>query len=104
MSLIVQKFGGSSVADPEKIRNAARRIARTADAGHRVCIVVSAMGDTTDDLIELARAVSGNPHPREMDMLLTSGERISAALLCMAIRDLGHDAKSFTGSQAGIVT
>src|SRR2546423_9172241 len=104
MALLVQKFGGTSVADPEKVRNVARRVVETAKAGNQLCVSVSAMGDTTDELIALAHAVSDAPHPREMDMLLTAGERISAALVCMAIRDLGLEAKSFTGSQAGIVT
>jgi aspartate kinase len=101
---IVQKYGGTSVAGPEEIRRVARRIVRTAEAGNDVCVVVSAMGDTTDRLIALAREVSPDPHPREQDMLLTSGERISMALVSMAINDLGREAVSFTGSQAGIVT
>jgi aspartate kinase len=101
---IVQKYGGTSVAGPEEIKRVARRIVRTAETGHDVCVVVSAMGDTTDRLIELAREVSADPHPREQDMLLTSGERISVALVSMAINDLGREAVSFTGSQAGIVT
>ncbi len=100
----MQKFGGSSVADPERIRRVAARVVAAADDGDEVCVVVSAMGDTTDDLLALARRVSANPHPREQDMLLTAGERISIALLSMAIIDLGRDAISFTGSQAGIVT
>ncbi len=104
MTLVVQKFGGSSVADPERIMNVARRVVAAADAGAQVCVVVSAMGDTTDRLLELAAQVSSNPHPREQDMLLTSGERISIALLSMAIIDGGREAISFTGSQAGIVT
>jgi aspartate kinase len=101
---IVQKYGGTSVAGPEEIKRVARRIVRTAETGNDVCVVVSAMGDTTDRLIELAREVSADPHPREQDMLLTSGERISVALVSMAINDLGREAVSFTGSQAGIVT
>ena len=104
MSTIVQKYGGTSVAGPEEIKRVARRVVETAEAGNAVCVVVSAMGDTTDRLIDLAREVSPNPHPREQDMLLTTGERISIALVSMAINDLGHEAVSFTGSQAGIVT
>ena len=104
MSLIVQKYGGSSVADAESIKRVASKIARTKEAGYDVVVTVSAMGDTTDDLIDLAQQVSGQPHAREMDMLLTTGERISMALLAMAIRDLGFDARSFTGSQAGMMT
>jgi aspartate kinase len=104
VSLIVQKYGGSSVADPERIRRVASRVVSAAEDGDRVCVVVSAMGDTTDELLELAAKVSSRPHPRERDMLLTAGERISIALLSMAIADLGRDAVSFTGSQAGIVT
>jgi aspartate kinase len=102
--LVVQKYGGSSVADPERIRRVARRVVAAADAREEVCVVVSAMGDTTDELLELAAEVSPSPHPRELDMLLTAGERISIALLSMAINDLGRDAISLTGSQAGIVT
>jgi aspartate kinase len=104
VSVIVQKYGGTSVAGPEEIKRVARRVVETADAGNQVCVVVSAMGDTTDRLIDLARQVSDDPHPREQDMLLTAGERISVALMSMAINDLGRDAVSFTGSQAGIVT
>jgi aspartate kinase len=104
MAMIVQKYGGTSVAGPEEIKRVARRVVETADAGNQVCVVVSAMGDTTDRLVELAQQVSRDPHPRENDMLLTSGERISVALVSMAIIDLGGDAVSFTGSQAGIVT
>ena len=104
MSLIVQKFGGSSVADAESIKRVAARIAATKKAGNDVVVAVSAMGDTTDELIDLAHRVSDNPHAREMDMLLTTGERISMSLLAMAIRDLGFDARSFTGSQAGMMT
>ena len=90
MSLIVQKFGGSSVADAASIVRVARRIVDTVADGHQVVVIVSAMGDTTDDLIDLANQVSAAPDPREFDMLLTSGERISMALLAMAIHDLGH--------------
>ncbi len=104
MSLIVQKFGGSSVADAEGIKRVAARIAETRQAGNDVVVVVSAMGDTTDELIDLAESVSTVPAPREMDMLLTAGERISMALVAMAIRSLGIDARSFTGSQAGMIT
>ena len=104
MSLIVQKYGGSSVADAASIKRVAERIARTSAAGHSVVVTVSAMGDTTDDLIDLAQQVSDNPDSREMDMLLTTGERIAMSLLAMAIRDLGVDARSFTGSQAGMMT
>jgi aspartate kinase len=104
VALVVQKYGGTSVAGPEEIKRVARRVVETAAGGNRVCVVVSAMGDTTDRLIALAREVSHDPHPREQDMLLTAGERISMALVSMAINDLGRDAASFTGSQAGIVT
>ena len=101
---VVQKFGGSSVADAESIKRVARRIVDTQSAGNEVVVVISAMGDTTDDLMDLAQQVSPNPRPRELDMLLTAGERMSAALLAMAINDLGADARSFTGSQAGVIT
>ena len=104
MTLVVQKYGGTSVAAPERIQRVARRVVATAGADGSVCVVVSAMGDTTDELLELAAEVSPSPHPRERDMLLTAGERISIALLSMAINDLGREAVSFTGSQAGIVT
>jgi aspartate kinase len=104
MGLVVQKYGGTSVADPERIRRVARRVVAAAESGREVCVVVSAMGATTDRLVGLAREVSSQPHPREQDMLLTAGEQISIALLSMAIIDLGRDAISFTGSQAGIVT
>jgi len=102
--LIVQKYGGTSVADPDRIRAVADHIARTRRQGADVVVVVSAMGKTTDDLLRLAREVAQHPHGRELDMLLTAGERISMALLCMALIDLGVPAVSFTGSQAGIVT
>jgi aspartate kinase len=102
--LIVQKYGGSSVATPERIKHVAQRVVDAAEAGRRACVVVSAMGDTTDELLELAHQVSPLPHPRERDMLLTAGEQISIALLSMAINDLGRDAVSLTGSQAGIFT
>jgi aspartate kinase len=104
VSLLVQKYGGTSVGDPERIRNVARRVVSTAEGGSDVCVAVSAMGHATDELITLAEQVSARPHPRELDMLLTAGERISIALLSMAINDLGREAVSFTGSQAGIVT
>jgi aspartate kinase len=104
VSLLVQKFGGTSVADPDRIRAVAEHIVRTRRAGDDVVVVVSAMGKTTDDLERLAHEVSRDPSAREMDMLLTSGERISIALLCLAIIDQGEAAVSFTGSQAGIVT
>ena len=104
MGLIVQKFGGSSVTDAEGMKRVANRIVATKKAGHQVVVVVSAMGDTTDELIDLANQVSPLPNGRELDMLLTAGERISMALLAMAIANLGHEARSFTGSQAGIIT
>jgi aspartate kinase len=104
VTLLVQKFGGTSVADPDRIRAVADHIVRTRRDGHDVVVVVSAMGKTTDDLERLAHEVATSPAEREMDMLLTAGERISAALLCMAILDRGEAAVSFTGSQAGIVT
>jgi len=104
VTLLVQKFGGTSVADPDRIRAVAEHIVRTRRAGNDVVVVVSAMGKTTDDLERLAHGVSHVPAAREMDMLLTAGERISMALLSMAINDLGREAVSFTGSQAGIVT
>ncbi len=104
MSLIVQKFGGSSVADAESIKRVAKRIVETRKAGNEVVVVVSAMGDTTDELLDLAEQVVPLPAGRELDMLLTAGERISMALLAMAIRSLGVEARSYTGSQAGMVT
>jgi aspartate kinase len=104
MALVVQKYGGSSVADAEGIKRVAKRIAATKAAGNQVVVVVSAMGDTTDELIDLANQVSPAPPGRELDMLLTSGERISMALLAMAIATLGMEARSFTGSQAGVIT
>ena len=102
--LLVQKFGGTSVADPDRIRAVADHIARTRRAGDDVVVVVSAMGKSTDDLLRLAHDVSDHPEGRELDMLLTAGERISMALVCMAVESLGVPAVSFTGSQAGIVT
>ena len=104
MGLIVAKFGGSSVADAAGILRVAKRIADTKRAGNEVVVVVSAMGDTTDELIDLAKQVSPNPPGRELDMLLTAGERISMAVLAMAINDLGFEARSYTGSQAGLIT
>ena len=104
MALIVQKFGGSSVADPESIKRVARRIIETKNAGNDVAVVVSAMGDTTDDLIDQALSIDSNPPAREMDMLMTAGERISMSLLAMAIHAAGSHAYSFTGSQAGFMT
>ncbi|MFP5415899.1 MAG: aspartate kinase [Actinomycetes bacterium] len=101
---VVQKFGGSSVADAESIKRVARRVVATQEQGNEVVVIVSAMGDTTDELLDLAQEVSPNPRPRELDMLLTAGERMSAALLAMAINDLGYTARSFTGSQAGVIT
>jgi aspartate kinase len=104
MALVVQKYGGSSVADAEGIKRVAKRIVATKQAGNQVVVAVSAMGDTTDELIDLANGVSPAPPGRELDMLLTSGERISMALLAMAIATLGMEARSFTGSQAGVIT
>jgi aspartate kinase len=104
VGLVVQKYGGSSVADAASIKRVAKRIVETRASGHDVCVVVSAMGDTTDELIDLAQEVSPLPPGRELDMLLTAGERISMALLAMAIHDLGVEARSFTGSQAGVIT
>ncbi|MDI3384632.1 aspartate kinase [Streptomyces sp. B-S-A8] len=104
MSLVVQKYGGSSVADAEGIKRVAKRIVEAKKNGNQVVAVVSAMGDTTDELIDLAEQVSPIPAGRELDMLLTAGERISMALLAMAIKNLGHEAQSFTGSQAGVIT
>ena len=104
MALVVQKYGGSSVADADGIKRVAQRIVATRKAGHSVVVVVSAMGDTTDELHDLARQVSPLPPGRELDMLLTAGERIAMALLAMAIANLGLKARSFTGSQAGVIT
>jgi aspartate kinase len=104
VALIVQKYGGSSVADADGIKRVAKRIVATAKAGNQVAVVVSAMGDTTDELIDLAGQISPQPPARELDMLLTAGERISMAVLAMAIADLGSQARSFTGSQAGVIT
>ncbi|MGI5180419.1 aspartate kinase [Dactylosporangium sp. CA-152071] len=104
MALIVQKYGGSSVANAERIKRVAERIVDTRKAGNEVVVVVSAMGDTTDELLDLASQVSPVPAGRELDMLLTAGERISMALLAMAINNLGYEARSYTGSQAGVIT
>ncbi|GAA2819796.1 aspartate kinase [Kribbella solani] len=104
MGRVVHKYGGSSVADADCIKRVAQRIVATKKAGNDVVVVISAMGDTTDELMDLAQQVSPLPPPRELDMLLTSGERISAALLAMAIANLGYEARSFTGSQAGVIT
>ena len=104
MALIVQKFGGSSVADAESIKRVAKRIVETRRAGNDVVVAVSAMGDTTDELLDLAAEVTPIPAPRELDMLLTAGERISMALLAMTIKGMGAEAFSFTGSQAGMIT
>ena len=104
MPTVVQKYGGSSLSDAESIKRVARRITETRRAGNDVCVVVSAMGDTTDELLDLAQEVSPMPPPRELDMLMTAGERISMALVAMAIHDLGFSARSFTGSQAGVIT
>jgi aspartate kinase len=104
MSLIVQKYGGSSVANAEKILRVAQRVIKTKKAGNKVVVVVSAMGDMTDDLITLADQINKDPKEREMDMLLSTGEQVSIALLAMAVHKLGHEAVSFTGSQVGIIT
>jgi aspartate kinase len=102
--LIVQKYGGSSVADPEKIKNVARRVAEPASQGHRLVVVVSAMGKTTDSLVALAQAITPSPDPREMDMLLATGEQVAIGLLAMALQSLGYPACSFTGPQVGLIT
>jgi aspartate kinase len=104
VGLVVQKYGGSSVSDAVRIRAVAQRIVATRAAGNDVCVVVSAMGDSTDELLDLAQQISAEPPGRELDMLLTAGERISMALLAIAIAELGHEARSFTGSQAGVIT
>ncbi len=104
MPLVVQKYGGTSVADADRIRAVADHVARTRRSGSDVVVVVSAMGKTTDDLVRLAAEVSNSRPIREVDMLLSAGERISMSLLCMALADLGVDATSYTGSQAGIIT
>jgi aspartate kinase len=104
LGTVVMKFGGTSVADPQKLKNVARRLVAARESGSRVVAVLSAMGSTTDELLDLAHRVSERPEPRELDMLISVGERISCALAAMAIHDLGHEAISLTGSQAGIVT
>ncbi|MEK7307116.1 MAG: aspartate kinase [Nitrospirota bacterium] len=104
MALIVQKFGGTSVGNPERIKNVARRVARTKDGGDDVVVVVSAMGGETNRLISLASQVSSDPDEREMDMLLSTGERVTIALLAMALQDMGYKARSYTGRQVGIIT
>ncbi|OFW59363.1 MAG: aspartate kinase, partial [Candidatus Solincola sediminis] len=104
MNITVQKFGGSSVADTEKIKNVARRVSQTRKKGEYVVVVISALGDTTDRLVRLAYEISPHPRERELDMLLATGEQISVALLSMAVNELGYDAISFTGAQVGIVT
>jgi aspartate kinase len=104
MSIVVQKYGGSSVADPDKIRNVAQRIAKSHDKGNKVVVVISAMGDTTDDLIKLAHQITDQPESREMDVLLSTGEIVSSALLTMALHKLGYKAISLNGRQAGIFT
>lgn len=104
MALIVQKYGGSSVADAEKIRNVASRVAKAHDEGNQIVITLSAMGDTTDDLIELAGQISDNPDAREMDVLLSTGELVSCTLMAMALRNMGYEAISLSGAQAGIRT
>ncbi|MEK7214951.1 MAG: aspartate kinase, partial [Chloroflexota bacterium] len=104
MPLIVKKYGGSSVADAGRIRNVAQRVASAKSAGNQVVVVVSAMGDTTDGLIDLAKQITDQPSPREMDLLLSTGETISMTLMSMALHGLGCDAISLTGAQAGIRT
>ena len=104
MALVVQKYGGSSVATAERIKSVAQRVGRVFDSGDQVVVVVSAMGDTTDDLIKLASQVTSDPHPREMDVLLSTGELVASTLLTMAIRNLGYKAISLSGAQAGIKT
>ena len=104
MAIVVQKYGGSSVADADKIRNVARRVAASFNKGNKVVVVVSAMGDTTDDLIELASKINPNPEPREMDLLLSTGEIVSSTLLAMALHAMGFGAVALSGPQAGIST
>ncbi|WP_204354971.1 aspartate kinase [Bradymonas sediminis] len=104
MSILVQKFGGSSLSDLERVRAVADKVVRTRNAGHDVVVVVSAMGDSTDELLDMARELAANPSRRELDMLLSVGERISMALLSIAIQERGHEAVSLTGSQCGIIT
>src|SRR5207237_9383066 len=104
LGTVVMKFGGTSVADPEKLKNVARRLVAARESGSRVVAVLSAMGSTTDELLDLARQVSLRPVPRELDMLISVGERISCALAAMALHDLGPAALSLTGSPAALVT
>ena len=104
MSIIVQKYGGSSVADVEKIKNVARRVAKSRDEGNQVVVVVSAMGDTTDELVALANKVTAHPSGREYDLLLSTGELVSCTLLAMALNTIGYRAVSLSGAQAGIKT
>jgi len=104
VAIVVQKFGGTSVGTPERIQAVADRIVRTREAGNDVLVVVSAMGDTTDELFEIAHRIAPFPEPRELDMLLTAGERIAMSLLAIAVCDRGCRAASYTGSQAGIIT
>ena len=104
MPLMIQKYGGSSLATPAHILNVARRIIQTKEKGYQLVVVVSAMGRTTNDLLNLAHEITDTPYDRELDMLLSSGERVSMALLSMALHKLGHHSISFTGSQSGIVT
>ena len=102
--IVVKKFGGSSVGDAERMKRVARRIAETYDKGNQVAVVVSAMGDTTDDLIALSKQVTSNPSAREMDMLLSTGEQVSIAMLAMTLAEMGYKAISLTGAQAGYHT
>src|SRR5437899_1013124 len=104
MALVVQKYGGSSVADTQKIMNVSRRVAETATGGHQLVVVVSAMGKTTDGLLALAHEITPVPDPREMDVLLATGEQVAIALLAMALHTLGFKARSFTGGQVGLQT
>ncbi|MFC2598442.1 MAG: aspartate kinase, partial [Actinomyces massiliensis] len=104
MALVVQKYGGSSVSDIEAMRRVAKRVVATREAGNTVVVVVSAMGDTTDDLLDMAGALTGHAPAREMDILLSAGERISMALLAMAVGELGVPARAYTGAQAGVLT
>ena len=103
-SLIVQKYGGSSVANIERIKNVAKRIAAYKKNGNSLVVVVSALGDTTDELLQLAHKVTASPNEREIDMLISTGEQVSVALLAMAVHRMGVDAISFTGGQVGIIT
>ena len=104
MALVVQKYGGSSVSDIEAMRRVAKRVVATREAGNTVVVVVSAMGDTTDELLDMAGALTAQPPAREMDILLSAGERISMALLAMAVGELGVPARAYTGAQAGVLT